>query len=73
MKFKQSQKFRVIVSGVSVYVTAKQIKWGIGDQIGTNRAVYEAFAHLKSMNSKENSTLGLCGNFVGIPVQITTL
>lgn len=73
MKFKQSQKFRVIVSGVSVYVTAKQIKWGIGDQISTNRAVYEAFAHLKTMKCKENATVGLCGNFVGIAVQIDTL
>lgn len=31
MKFKQAQKFRVIVNGVSVYTTAKQIRWGFGD------------------------------------------
>jgi hypothetical protein len=50
-QFKQSQKFRVIVKGVSVYVTAKQIRWGFGDQLTTNAAVHAAFHSLTNMKA----------------------
>jgi hypothetical protein len=73
MKFKQAQKFRVIVKGVSVYVTAKQIRWGFGDQISTNAAVYAAFTRLQEMKSVENATLGLGATFAGIDIQIDAL
>jgi hypothetical protein len=70
MKFKQAQKFRVIVGGVSVYVTAKQIRWGVGDQIATNAAVYFAFNNLQE--SAPAST-GLCTRVGALDVQIDTL
>jgi hypothetical protein len=73
MKFKQSQKFRVIVKGVSVYVTAKQIIWGIGDQISTNAAVHAAFTSLQNMKTDQNATVGLCARYNDIDVQISII
>jgi hypothetical protein len=73
MKFKQTQKFRVIVKGVSVYVTAKQIRWGFGDQISTNAAVYAAFTSLQDMKAVDNATVGLCARYGEVDVQIDTL
>lgn len=70
MKFKQAQKFRVIVSGVSVYTTAKQIRWGFGDQIKTNAAVYGAFCQLQDAAPSAN---GLCCRINDVDVQIDTL
>lgn len=72
-KYNQSQKFRVIVKGVSVYVTAKQITQGIGDQVATNSAVTFALKSLEDMNATEKSAVGLCGNWNGISVQINEL
>ena len=72
-KYKQSQKFRVIVKGVSVYVTAKQIILGIGDQTVTNSAVALSLKSLERMNAIEKGAVGLCGTWDGLSVQIDEL
>ena len=72
-KYKQSQKFRVIIGQVSVYVTAKQIIWGIGDGVETNAAVASALQSLQNMNSVAKETVGLCGTWNGMAVQIDEL
>jgi hypothetical protein len=69
MKFKQAQKFRVIVGGISVYVTAKQIRWGFGDQLATNAAVYFAFNKLQDVAPH----LGFCTRVGALDIQIDTL
>ena len=45
MKFKQAQKFRVIVNGVSVYTTAKQIRWGFGDLCARDHALQNTLGY----------------------------
>ena len=72
MKFKQTQKFRVIVNGVSVYTTAKQIRWQFGDQISTNAAVTYALTTLEALNDTEN-TIGLSTRHNGVEVQISIM
>lgn len=70
MKFKQAQKFRVIVKGVSVYTTAKQIRDGFGDQISTNTAVREAF---RALQDSTPTATGICMRVGLIDVQLDTL
>jgi hypothetical protein len=72
-QFKQSQKFRVIVKGVSVYVTAKQIRWGFGDQLTTNAAVHAAFHSLTNMKAAGEPAVGLAATYCGLDVQIDML
>jgi hypothetical protein len=57
-KYKQSQKFRVIVKGVSVYTTAKQIRWQFGDQLSTNAAVAASLCELERMNASMKGAVG---------------
>lgn len=70
MQFKQGQKFRVIVNGVSVYTTAKQIRWGFGDFVSINHAVESAFVQLQNAMK---TTTGLCTRVGEVDVQIDTL
>jgi hypothetical protein len=69
-KYKQSQKFRVIVKGVSVYTTAKQIRWQFGDQLSTNAAVAASLRELERMNASMKGAVGLCGTWCDMSVQI---
>jgi len=71
-KYKQSQKFRVIVSGVSVYTTAKQIRWAFGDSVAVNEAVTSALQSLERMKAG-GSAVGLAGNWNGLSVQLSEL
>lgn len=72
-KYKQSQKFRVIVQGVSVYTDARAIRWQFGDQISTNAAVQSALTSLERMNNGIKSAVGLCGTWNSMSVQIDEL
>lgn len=66
-KFAQSQKFRVIVNKVSVYVTAKQIRDQFGDVVRINDAVVSALSELQKMHP---DAVGLCGRWQDVDVQI---
>lgn len=69
IRFKQSQKFRVIVGPASVYTTAKQIRYGIGDQAECNAAVQKALDALEfSRNTIGES--GIKGTWEGLQIQL---
>jgi hypothetical protein len=73
MKFKQGQRFRVIVNSVSFYTTAKQIRDGVGDFISVNQAVREAMRALQDTRSNDDAlscATGLGAVYEGLQVQI---
>lgn len=72
-KYKQSAKFRVIVKGVSVYTTAKQIRWSLGDMAAVNNAVSAALASLENMKSDSNMAVGLVGRWHDMEVQLSEI
>ena len=72
-KFKDSQRFRIIIKGVSVYTTAKQIRWGIGDFISVNDAVASALRALENMKQGQGEAVGLAGSWNEMQVQIDML
>jgi hypothetical protein len=72
-KFKKSQKIRVIINGVSVYTTPKQIVWGIGDFTKVNVAVSTALLALEAAKTDQAACCGLCGSWLGYQVQIDAL
>lgn len=73
-RFKQTQKFRVIVGAACFYATAKQIRWGIGDFTNCNAAVQKALDALEFTRSGEGAAdqcaVGLAGTWEGLQVQL---
>lgn len=78
-RFKQSQRFRVIVGdtvyAACFYATAKQIRSGVGDFVKCNAATQKALDSLEFMRSgegvAEQCATGLAGTWEGVPVQLT--
>jgi hypothetical protein len=68
-RFKQSQKFRVIVGPASFYATAKQIRYGVGGLTTCNDAVQKALDALEYSRA-EGRVLGISGTWSGLPVQL---
>jgi len=69
IRFKQSQKFRVIVGLASVYTTAKQIRYGIGDLPKCNAAVQKALDALEYSRNTQGES-GIKGTWEGLQVQL---
>jgi len=72
-RFKQTQKFRVIVGNACFYATAKQIRNGIGDFTKCNAATQKALDSLeytRSCGGVLSSTVGQSGTWEGLQVQI---
>ena len=72
-KFKQGQRFRVIVGDACFYTTAKQIRDGVGDLARCNTAVREAMRALQDTRSNDDymaCATGLGAYFEGMQVQI---
>jgi hypothetical protein len=72
-RFKQSQKFRVIVGQASFYATAKQIRNGVGDFTNCNAATQKALDALEGYRSGdgvEMCSTGLGGTWEGLQVQL---
>ena len=79
-RFKQSQNFRVVISGgvitsgVSFYATAKQIRYGVGDFVTCNAAVQKALDALEFTRSgkgvADQCAVGIAGTWEGLPVQL---
>lgn len=68
---KASQKLRVIVSGVSFYATAKQVRNGIGDMYSVNAAVQKCLLTLEHMRKVEPlKPIGLGGTWENRQVQV---
>lgn len=74
VRFKQAQKFRVIVDSACFYATAKQIREGVGDFIKCNVAVQQALGSLEKTRSGEGladqCACGLAGTWEGLNVQL---
>jgi len=72
-RFKQSQKFRVIVGSACFYATAKQIRNGIGDFTQCNSATQKALDSLEFSRSSDcclSLATGTAGTWEGLQVQI---
>ena len=72
-RFKQTQKFRVIVGPASFYATAKQIRNGVGDFTNCNAATQKALDALEGYRSGdgvEMCSTGLGGTWEGLQVQL---
>jgi hypothetical protein len=73
-RFKQTQKFRVIVGDACFYATAKQIRYGVGDFMKCNAATQKALDALEGYRSGtgiESASTGLAGTWEGLQVQLT--
>ena len=69
MKFKQSQRFRIICGEVCFYTTKKQIASGLGDFYKFNAAVQKALVCLET----EAPHIGISGTWEGLQIQINTV
>ena len=72
-KFKQGQRFRVIVSNACFYATAKEIRNGVGDFVQCNQAVREALRSLqdtRSLGGIMDCATGQSGTYEGMQVQL---
>jgi hypothetical protein len=73
-RFKQSQKFRLIVGPACFYATAQQIRNGVGDFAQCNAATQKALEALEFQRSgsgaADQCTTGLAGTLEGLAVQI---
>jgi hypothetical protein len=73
-RFKQTQKFRVIVGNACFYATAKQIRNGVGDFMKCNAATQKALESLEFTRSGEGladqCASGLAGTWEGLSVQL---
>jgi hypothetical protein len=77
-RFKQSQRFRVIVGdtvyAACFYATAKQIRSGVGDFVKCNAATQKALDALEFQRSgtgaADQCSVGLAGTWEGLPVQL---
>lgn len=76
-RLKQSQKLRVIISGVGIWTTAKQIRNGIGCFTNQIAATQKALDSLESIRSgdgiADKCATGLGGTWEGLQVQIDML
>ena len=74
-RFKQSQKFRVIVGQACFYATVKQIRNGVGDFTKCNAATQKALDALEFTRSgsgiADQCASGLAGTWEGLQVQLT--
>jgi hypothetical protein len=73
-RFKQTQRFRLIVGAACFYATAKQIRNGVGDFAQCNAATQMALDALEFQRSgsgvADQCTTGLAGTLEGLAVQI---
>jgi hypothetical protein len=72
-RFKQSQRFRVIVGAACFYATAGQIRSGVGDFTKCNAATQKALDALEFQRSGTDmlaDSVGLAGTWEDIAVQL---
>lgn len=74
-RFKQTQKFRVIVGQACFYATAKQIRYGIGDFTQCNSATQKALDALEFTRSgaghADQCARGIAGTWENLNVQLS--
>lgn len=73
-RFRQTQKFRVIVGAASFYATARDIRNGVGDFTKCNAATQKALDALEFTRSGEGAAdqcaCGIAGTWEGLNVQL---
>ena len=76
-RLKQFQKIRIIVSGVAVYTTVKQIRYGLFgfvNQVAASQKALDALEYTRSgTGAVDRCATGLCGTWEGLQVQIDIL
>ena len=74
-RFKQSQRFRLIVGPACFYATARQIRNGVGDFVKCNAATQKALDALEYIRSGDGAAdqcaQGLAGTWEDLPVQLS--
>jgi hypothetical protein len=73
-RFKQTQKFRIIVGQACFYATVKQIRNGVGDFTKCNAAAQKALDALEYTRSgngvADQCAVGIAGTWEGLDVQL---
>jgi hypothetical protein len=73
-RFKQTQKFRIIVGQACFYATVKQIRNGVGDFTQCNAAAQKALDALEYTRSgngvADQCAVGIAGTWEGMNVQL---
>lgn len=73
-RFKQTQKFRIIVGSACFYATAKQIRAGVGDFSQCNAATQKALDALEfsrsSKGAADQCAVGIAGSWENLQVQL---
>lgn len=73
-RFDQNQKFRVIISDISFYATASNIRKGVGDTAKPNAAIQKCLDALEFQRSgsglADQCASGLAGVWEGFNVQL---
>lgn len=76
-RLKQNQKMRVIIEGVGIWTTPKQIRSGIGcftAQVAATQKALDALEFTRSgQGVADRCATGLCGTWEGLQVQIDML
>lgn len=74
-RFKQTQRFRIIVGQACFYATARQIRDGVGDFGQCNAATQKALDALEFTRSgtgaADRACTGITGTWESLPVQLT--
>lgn len=73
-RFNQTQKFRIIISNISFYSTAGDIRRGVGDTAKPNAAIRKCLDALEFQRSgsgvADQCASGLSGTWEGFNVQL---
>jgi hypothetical protein len=74
-RFKQTQRFRVIVGQACFYATVGQIRGGVGDFVACNTATRQALEALENTRSgdgiADQCACGIAGTWENLSVQLT--
>jgi hypothetical protein len=74
-RFKQTQRFRIVVGSACFYAPVRQIRNGVGDFTQCNAAVQKALEALEYTRSgngvADQCAVGIAGTWEGLPVQLT--
>lgn len=71
-RFKQTQRFRLIINGISLYTTTAVIQSGLGDSTTVNEAARESIRALERIRATDEA-VGLCGSWYGYSIQVSMI
>ena len=75
-RLKQSQKMRIIISGVAIYTTAKQLRcglFGFVNQVNAAQKALDSLEYIRFGKGVDKCATGLCGTWEGLQVQLDIL